>query len=491
MLIVAKLSNDALRVLAGLLGNERAFAQLTIKPLDPADATIKDHRGPDSPDNYTANADLRAYEDTLDGRSTNRYFYRAGSVDGAHNRSKGLSLSSPPVYCSDVVQPRAPVITRVTGGDRKITLSWESNREADLFEYRIHRADSADARDLRSMTQVATVVADRRIRPRALRRWLDRLADPRPQRLLVPRRCRRSTRPGRSARRRRQRVDAFARGEGARRRHDATELADVDRGGATRPAGGVRLAWRTDEADVICIVNRRLPGGVWRPASQRVPPSVAPFDFEFVDMDDRAGHDVRVSHRRGGSGGQPQPRHGSQDGLTGAMRDAPRRVPSHADSGGSSGPAPEPDDRRDGARRQSRSGGCRTRRRSKSASTSPRRRRKCRSRCRGKACCSSVPIRRSIIRRRRRTSASHATRRGRSSAISCCGRSRCSAADPDCRRRSRRTCRSSIRCRRSFASRRSGSRRTSSSPRSARCRSTGSCSRGPQSRATIRCACRS
>jgi len=148
------LSNDALRVLAGLPGNERAFAQVTLQPLDPDDSTNADRRGPDNPDTYAPDLNLRAYVDTLDGRSTNRYFYRAAYVDGAHNRSF-LSLSSPPVYLPNVVPLRAPVITKVLGGDRQITLKWASNREPDLKEYRVYRADSEEkARDLRLMTRV-------------------------------------------------------------------------------------------------------------------------------------------------------------------------------------------------------------------------------------------------------------------------------------------------------------------------------------------------
>lgn len=163
-----KLSNDALRVLAGLPGNERAFSQLTIQPLDPDDPANADRRGLDNAGIYTPNTGWRAYVDTLDGRSTNCYFYRAGSVDGAHNRSKDLSPSSPAVYCPDIVPPRAPVITKVFAGDpdptipgdKKITLKWASNREPDLKEYRVYRAGTeSSARDLRLMTQVTIVAA--------------------------------------------------------------------------------------------------------------------------------------------------------------------------------------------------------------------------------------------------------------------------------------------------------------------------------------------
>jgi hypothetical protein len=43
----------------------------------------------------------------------------------------------------------------VLGGDRQITLKWASNREPDIAEYRVYRADNEQAtRDLRLMTLV-------------------------------------------------------------------------------------------------------------------------------------------------------------------------------------------------------------------------------------------------------------------------------------------------------------------------------------------------
>jgi hypothetical protein len=158
------LSADALRVLAGLPGNEDAFTQITLLPLDPAEPANFDRRGPDDlePPGHQALPDVRAYLDKLDGRATNRYFYRAVAVDGAHNRS-GLSLSTPPVYLPKVEPPRMPVITKVVGGDRQITIEWAANREADLAEYRIYRSSSkVDSRDVRLMDSVATVAPAKR-----------------------------------------------------------------------------------------------------------------------------------------------------------------------------------------------------------------------------------------------------------------------------------------------------------------------------------------
>lgn len=150
------LSNDGLRVLAGLPGNEAAFSQITLKPLDPDDPANANRLGPDNAPGFPIVAGLRAYVDKLDGRSTNRYFYRAAYVDAANNQSP-LSLSGPPIWLPDVVPPKAPSLTKALGGDREITLRWASNREPDLAEYRVFRADAEDkARDTRLMTLVHT-----------------------------------------------------------------------------------------------------------------------------------------------------------------------------------------------------------------------------------------------------------------------------------------------------------------------------------------------
>jgi hypothetical protein len=166
------LCNDGLRVLAGLPSNDRAFTQLTIQPLDPDDRASANRLGPDNPPDFVVDPALRAYIDTLDGRSTNRYFYRSTYVNGVHNRGP-MSLSSPPIWLPKVTPPRTPIVIRISGGERQITLEWSSNREPDLAEYRIYRTDNvSSARDLRLMTLVQTVPVpadDRRIGPRLSR----------------------------------------------------------------------------------------------------------------------------------------------------------------------------------------------------------------------------------------------------------------------------------------------------------------------------------
>ena len=165
------LSNDGLRVLAGLPGNETAFTQITTVALDPDDPANANRVGPDNPPDFVVDPNLRAYVDTLDGRAKNRYFYRSAYADSAQNRSP-LGLSGPPVWLVDIVAPRMPVFSSAIGGDRSITLQWASNREPNLASYALYRTDDAErARDLRLMTQVhavAVAAGDPAARPAAI-----------------------------------------------------------------------------------------------------------------------------------------------------------------------------------------------------------------------------------------------------------------------------------------------------------------------------------
>jgi hypothetical protein len=156
------LSNDALRVIAALPGNETAFQQITDRPLPNIGSKTANRRGPDNPASFPIDPALRAHVDAVDGRSTNKYFYRCAFIDAAQNIGE-LGLSSPPVRVPDVLPPRAPAFTRVLAGDpdptqpgdKKITLRWTSNREADLVSYRVYRTDQErNARDTRLMDMI-------------------------------------------------------------------------------------------------------------------------------------------------------------------------------------------------------------------------------------------------------------------------------------------------------------------------------------------------
>jgi hypothetical protein len=175
------LSDNALRTLASLPGdslkpgNDGAFAQVTILPLKHADPANGDRVGPDGSAGYVPDPALCAYRAELDGLARNRYFFRVAFVNAAHDMG-APGPSSPPVYLPKVAAARTPAITKVLGGDRQITLSFASNREDDLAEYRIYRAgDERSARDIRLMTLVGTVPEtqpDPALRPRE-RNWTD------------------------------------------------------------------------------------------------------------------------------------------------------------------------------------------------------------------------------------------------------------------------------------------------------------------------------
>jgi len=166
------LSADALRVLAGLPGNDAAFTQLTTAPLDPQDQANGNRRSPDDPDSFQigdpnnplASPALCAFVDTVEGLLTNRYFYRATNVDAAQNRSASLSLATPPVSCPDVRPPDAPVITRVLGGDRRVLVRWTHSHPIGISRFNLYRTDQADfATDPRLMSLRETVPSIRRI----------------------------------------------------------------------------------------------------------------------------------------------------------------------------------------------------------------------------------------------------------------------------------------------------------------------------------------
>ena len=176
------LSNDALRVLTGLPGAERVFAQLTPQALDPdepdsaAPGGLRWRQVGSDVATGSLAAGERAYVDTLDGRASNRYFYRCAYIDEVQNVSP-MSLSSPPVWLPDVTPPAAPRITRVAAGDRQVTIEWSSNREPDLAEYRVYRTlDVNRSRDLRLMGLVhteAVAAGDPSARPATVA-WTDK-----------------------------------------------------------------------------------------------------------------------------------------------------------------------------------------------------------------------------------------------------------------------------------------------------------------------------
>lgn len=86
-----------------------------------------------------------------------RAVYRVLAADRAGNRSD-LSAGAVLVHVRDVTPPARPAVTRLSAGAARIAIEWQKSRDEDFTEYRLYRADSADAAaDARSMTVVATL----------------------------------------------------------------------------------------------------------------------------------------------------------------------------------------------------------------------------------------------------------------------------------------------------------------------------------------------
>lgn len=121
------LTNDELNVIGMRAGNEKAFALITGKP-------ISENR----------------YTDSINGIVKNRYYYRLRLINDALSESSIWGSLSDPIVPPIVMAPRQPVFTKVEAGDRQVTLHWALNREPDLKEYLLYRAETKkELEDLR------------------------------------------------------------------------------------------------------------------------------------------------------------------------------------------------------------------------------------------------------------------------------------------------------------------------------------------------------
>lgn len=270
------LSNDALRVLAGQALVNSAFTQLTSEPLDPAAPANADRLGPDTPSAYTPSTALCAYIDSVEGRGTNRYFYRSAYLDDAQNRGP-LGVADPPVNVPDVVPPPAPAITRAMGGDREITLGWSSSRESDAAAYRVYRAETAlEARDIRAMTLVHNepIAGDLVLRPTEVT-WSDAPVQAKEYRYRIT--C----------------IDASNNESSPTPIISATAYRAVppdapEWQSAARLAAGsttVRLQWTTTEPSEVLVQRRSAGSSIWAVRAPSLPPGTLSFD----DADAAAG----------------------------------------------------------------------------------------------------------------------------------------------------------------------------------------------------------
>ncbi|MFZ5760361.1 MAG: fibronectin type III domain-containing protein [Thermodesulfobacteriota bacterium] len=148
------LSNNALKVLAGLEGMDQAFAKLNDNPISKSDPAYQD-RDTNIPAPGVAPRPgdpnmLLFIDTTLDGRGRNRYFYRIRPIDEIANMGP-LGVATLPVEIPKVTPVIAPVITSISGGDRQITIKWAGNPGAGILGYLIFRTDQKSVVDMRNM----------------------------------------------------------------------------------------------------------------------------------------------------------------------------------------------------------------------------------------------------------------------------------------------------------------------------------------------------
>ena len=78
------------------------------------------------------------YADHIESRAKNAFYYKIEAVDHAGNVS-AKSDASCPVTLPDKIEPIAPIIMKVKGGDERITLEFEPSMSSDVAYYQIYR----------------------------------------------------------------------------------------------------------------------------------------------------------------------------------------------------------------------------------------------------------------------------------------------------------------------------------------------------------------
>ncbi|SHN23920.1 hypothetical protein [Gracilibacillus kekensis] len=144
----ADIRNDTWQYIASLENNKKAYLTVT-SPLDPMNN--KYHNGSGG----------MMVNDEIIGKGRNQYFYRIATLDRAGNRGAWNS-ATPPVKVPDVMQPKSPVWTKVTGGQGKAYLRWRRNREKGMLHYEIYRTNrKISISDRQQMgTPIAVISAD-------------------------------------------------------------------------------------------------------------------------------------------------------------------------------------------------------------------------------------------------------------------------------------------------------------------------------------------
>lgn len=152
----ANFTNNQLKALASMPDMTDVFGKLNEKPIKTDDQNYQD-RDTSIPLNGTApsngNSNQLLYLDqTLDGRSKNKYFYRLQTTDEIGNKS-AFSMATLPVEIPQVMPPQAPIITNITAPtDGVIRIEWTANSNTSLIGFKVYRTtDKRLTKDIRRM----------------------------------------------------------------------------------------------------------------------------------------------------------------------------------------------------------------------------------------------------------------------------------------------------------------------------------------------------
>jgi len=146
----AGLTASQLFILANLAENSAAYTRLHSDPIYEDDSEYQDH-----------DPNLLLYSDaTIDGRGTNRYFYKV-STTGANGLSSEFGESTLPVEAPRITPPPRPVITAIKGGENQITIKWAKQPGAAIAGYLLYRTQNKrSSTDWRRMELIKTSETD-------------------------------------------------------------------------------------------------------------------------------------------------------------------------------------------------------------------------------------------------------------------------------------------------------------------------------------------
>ena len=133
------LSNEALKALASDERNLKAFTKIN------TDSVVPEESG-----------DYTYIDDSLDGHSQNRYFYRVQAINEIEARGP-FSEATPPVQVPLSTPPSTPIVNKTIGENQRVTFFWVNPNDPSIKAIRFYRTKNpADLVDSRKMKLVHT-----------------------------------------------------------------------------------------------------------------------------------------------------------------------------------------------------------------------------------------------------------------------------------------------------------------------------------------------